>query len=50
MRHILEKSAVMMQADGALTVNPLSSIRYMPIYAASQKLPDYVIKEATVEA
>ncbi|MGQ0578239.1 MAG: hypothetical protein ACT4PQ_04930 [Betaproteobacteria bacterium] len=47
---ILAKNALLVQADGALVAIPFSSIKYMQMYAAPQKLPDYVIKEATVEA
>lgn len=50
MDKILGKSALMVQADGALVVIPFSSIKYMQMYAAPKKLPDYVIKEATIEA
>jgi hypothetical protein len=47
---ILQKNALLMDADGALVVIPFSSIKYRRMYAAPQKLPNYVIKDATVEA
>ena len=47
---ILEKNALVVEADGALIVIPFSSIKYMQMYATPKKLPDYVIKGATVSA
>lgn len=50
MDKILEKKALVVEADGALMVVPFSSIKYMQLFPAPQKLPDYVIKDATVDA
>ncbi len=47
---LLEKKALVLEVDGALMVIPFSSIKYMQLYAAPPKLPDYVIKGATVVA
>ena len=46
---ILEKRALVVEADGALVMIPFSSIKYMQMYATPKKLPDYVIKGATIE-
>ena len=47
---LLEKKALVVEAEGALMVIPFSNIKYLQLYAAPQKLPDYVIKDATVDA
>jgi hypothetical protein len=50
MDKLLEKKALVVQADGALMVIPFANIKYMQLYASPPKLPDYVIKDATVDA
>ena len=47
---ILGQNALLLEADGALMVVPFSSIKYMQLFPIPQKLPNYVIKEATVDA
>ena len=46
---VLDKNTLLVEADGALIVIPFSSIKYMQMHTAPQRLPDYVIKEATVD-
>jgi hypothetical protein len=46
---ILGQHSLLLEADGALMVIPFSSIKYMQLTPIPQKLPDYVIKEATVD-
>jgi len=50
MDKLLEKKALVVEADGALMVIPFANIKYMQLYAVPPKLPDYVIKDATVDA
>ena len=50
MDKILEKKALVVEADGAVMVIPYTSIKYLQLHGTAQKLPDYVIKDATVDA
>jgi len=45
---LLDKPALLVQADGALLSIPFSSIKYLQVYPAPGGLPDYVIIGATV--
>jgi len=45
---ILDKAALLVEADGALLVFPFSNVKYLQVYPSPPKLPDYVIKEASV--
>ena len=45
---ILDKATLMVEADGALLVFPFSNIKYLQVYPSPPKLPDYVIKGASV--
>ncbi len=45
---LLEHEHVMVEADGTLMVFPLSSIKYIQAYPAPSRLPDSVIKGATL--
>ena len=48
MEKLLDKPALMVQADGALLSIPFSSIKYLQVYPVPGGLPDYVIKGASV--
>jgi hypothetical protein len=45
---LLDKPALMVQADGALLSIPFSSIKYLQVYPVPGGLPDYVIKGASI--
>jgi hypothetical protein len=45
---ILDRSALLVEADGALLVLPFSNVKYLQVYPSPPKLPDYVIKDASV--
>jgi hypothetical protein len=45
---ILERHTVLVEADGALIAIPFTSIKYLQMHAAPPRLPDYVIKDATL--
>ena len=45
---VLDKPALLVEADGALLVFPFSNIKYLQVYPAPPKLPDYVIKGASL--
>jgi hypothetical protein len=45
---ILDRAALLVEADGALLVVPLSNVKYLQVSPAPPKLPDYVIKDASV--
>jgi len=38
----------MVETDGALLMFPFSNIKYLQVYPSPAKLPDYVIKGATL--
>ena len=48
LEQILDKPTLMIEADGALLAVPFSNIKYLQIYPAPPRLPDYVIKDAVV--
>ena len=50
MERMLEHDSLLVEADGALLLIPLGSIKYLQVYPAPAKLPDYVIKDATITA
>jgi hypothetical protein len=43
---MLEREALLVEADGALLVFPFGNIKYLQVYPSPPKLPDYVIKHA----
>jgi len=45
---LLDKPALIVQADGALLSIPFSSIKYLQVYPVPGGLPDYVIKGASI--
>ena len=45
---ILDRATLLVEADGALLVFPLSNVKYLQVSPAPPKLPDYVIKDASV--
>ncbi len=45
---ILDRAALLVEADGALLVFPFSNVKYLQVYPSPPKLPDYVIKDASV--
>ena len=47
---VLERKTLLVEADGALLVFPFSNIKYLQVYPTPPKLPDYVIKDASVAA
>ena len=46
---ILDRATLLIEADGALLVFPLNNVKYLQVYPAPPKLPDYAIKDASVE-
>ena len=47
---VLARSALLVEADGALLVFPFSNVKYLQVYPSPAKVPDYVIKDASVES
>jgi hypothetical protein len=45
---VLDKETLLVEADGALLLFPFSSIKYLQVYPSPPKLPDYVIKDASL--
>jgi hypothetical protein len=45
---MLEKTVLLVETDGALLAFPFSSIKYLQVYPSPAKLPDYIIKGATL--
>ncbi len=45
---ILDRAALLVEADGALLVFPFSNVKYLQVYPSPPKLPDYVIKDASL--
>jgi len=45
---MLEHPMLLVEADGALLMFPFSNIKYLQVYPSPPKLPDYVIKGATL--
>ena len=50
LERMFEHDSLLIEADGALLLIPRSSIKYLQVYPAPPKLPDYVIKDATITA
>jgi hypothetical protein len=50
LERMLDHDSLLVETDGALLLIPRSSIKYLQVYPAPAKLPDYVIKEATIVA
>ena len=48
LEQMLDKPALMIEADGALLMLPFSNIKYLQVYPAPSRLPDYVLKDAAV--
>jgi hypothetical protein len=48
LERLLEKSVMMIEADGALLAIPFASIKYVQVYPAPGGLPDYVIRQASI--
>ena len=48
LERMLEKSVLLIEADGSLLAIPTSSVKYMQSYPAPGGLPDYVIKQASL--
>jgi hypothetical protein len=48
LERLLEKSVLLIEADGSLLAIPTTSIKYMQSYPAPGGLPDYVIRQASV--
>lgn len=45
---ILDKPYLMVEADGALLMFPMNSVKYLQAFPVPKQLPDYAIKAATV--
>jgi len=48
LERLLDNNVLMLEVDGALMVVPFSSIKYLQVSPAPGKLPDYVIKGASM--
>jgi hypothetical protein len=44
LERVLDKDALLLEVDGSLMIVPFSSIKYLQVSPAPNKLPDYVIK------
>lgn len=45
---MITHQGLLVEADGALLLIPFGNIKYLQTYPAPGKLPDYVVKEATI--
>jgi hypothetical protein len=45
---MLEKTVLLVETEGALLAFPFGNIKYLQVYPSPAKLPDYVIKGATL--
>jgi hypothetical protein len=43
---ILERQVLMAEVDGALMLVPFNNVKYMQVYPAPERLPDYALREA----
>ena len=50
LERVLDKDVLLLEVDGALMVVPFSSIKYLQVSPAPNKLPDYVIKGGSLIA
>jgi len=48
MERIFDKDLLFVEADGAVLGIPFANIKYFQFYPAPSKLPDYVIKDASI--
>jgi hypothetical protein len=48
LERMLEKSVLLIEAEGSLMAIPIFSIKYLQSYPAPGGLPDYVIKQASI--
>jgi hypothetical protein len=44
---IVERQVLMAEVDGALMVVPFNNVKYLQVYPAPERLPDYALREAT---
>jgi hypothetical protein len=44
---ILERQVLMAEVDGALMVVPFNNIKYLQVYPAPARLPEYALREVT---
>jgi hypothetical protein len=42
---ILERGLLMAEVDGALMLVPFSNVKYLQVYPAPDRLPDYALRE-----
>jgi len=47
---LLAKPALIVEVEGAALMIPFCNIKYIQMYGVPKKLPDYVIRNATIEA
>jgi hypothetical protein len=45
---VLNHQALLIEAEGALMCIPFHNVKYLQVYPAPAKLPDHVIKAATL--
>ena len=43
---ILERQTLMAEVDGALLLVPFTNVKYMQVFPAPDRLPDYALREA----
>jgi len=48
LERLLAHEVLLLEVDGALMVVPFSSVKYLQVSPAPNKLPDYVIKGASL--
>lgn len=48
MQKLLDRPFLMIESDGAVMVFPMQNIKYIQVYPAPSKLPDFAITGATL--
>jgi hypothetical protein len=44
---IVERQVLMAEVDGALMVVPFNNVKYLQVYPAPERLPEYALREVT---
>jgi hypothetical protein len=42
---VLERQALVAEVDGALLLVPFNNVKYLQVYPAPERLPDYALRE-----
>ena len=46
---IMERQVLIAEVDGALMVVPFNNVKYLQVYPAPERLPDYALREVTAQ-